>query len=467
MQARLSAVQQALIVVTIVAFVIAAVVHPAPDNAEYRRALAELTSLDARFDRHAVEAALLAQAKAQGARPLAALAQQVSALSPVAVRAVEQAPSIEPLAELQIATLADIEHFSQPGVTLPIPVADLSTVASSLAWRLARELANGPKGSSVVLRSAQLQAAAVAESAVALESEVFQLQTGRQTAAATAEGAGTKQTDLERLYEARVKWRVSKQLRSDTYKSLLDARKASRDAQRALRDADKRYEAAVVSATSAAKPDAAAAERGIMQVELTTPSGLKRYAVPVRLRVIQATLPPLQGVALTRTRAAGLWDDVKALSVQGAAQRVKERFNWHNRDIELAGVHLGGALLLQLMPCVLPLLLWFLLTRMREVSRDYNPFRTRVKSALPRIGFPTRLLDALAVVVLPLTAAVLAGASLLYVGAIPALPLLAAVASLFLGYYAYIKLGELQRLMEDVVRSHSVPPPGSDLPEAS
>jgi hypothetical protein len=107
---------------------------------------------------------------------------------------------------------------------------------------------------------------------------------------------------------------------------------------------------------------------------------------------------------------------------------------------------------------VLPLLLQLLLTRMRAVTRTYNPFRTRVRSALPRIGFRTRLLDAVAVVILPLTAAAFAIMSLILVGQLPALPLVAAVACLLLGSYAFIKLGELQRLAEDVVRSHSVPP---------
>jgi hypothetical protein len=466
-----------LIVVTVVALVVAALVHPAPDNADYRRALAELTSLGRRFDRHAVEAALLTQAKAQAQRPLASLAQQVSALSPVAVRAASAA-SIDPLAQLQIVSLAEIEHYSQPGVSLPLSVADQSSVASSLAWRLARELASVAKDPATdrtfVLRSAQLQAAPVAESAMALELEVFQLQTSKQSAAAAADSASTKLTDLERLYEARVKWRVSQQLRNDTYKSLLEAKKTSRDAQRAWRDAEKRYEVAAATALAlgsdtptSQKAGAAAADRGVLQVEVQGPAGVKHFAVPVRLKTLQAALPPLQGAALKQTRAAGLWDEVQGLDIAQATQLVQQRFNWHNRNIELAGVHLGGAIVLQLMPCVLPLLLWFLLSRMRAVSLDYNPFRTRVKGALPRVGFPTRLLDALAIVVLPLIAAVFATASLLYVGAIPALPLLAAVASLLLGYFAYVKLGELQRLMEEVVRSHSVPPPGSELPEAT
>src|SRR5690554_532537 len=86
MQARLSAVQHSLIVVTIVAFVIAAIVLPEPDNADYRRALAELTSLQRRFDRSAVEKSMLEHAAAQGRQPLLPLSQQISQLRPIKVQ---------------------------------------------------------------------------------------------------------------------------------------------------------------------------------------------------------------------------------------------------------------------------------------------------------------------------------------------------------------------------------------------
>jgi hypothetical protein len=444
-----------LIVVTIVALVIAALVHPAPDNADYRRALAELTSLQRRFDRSTVEAILLEHAKAQGRQPLSQLGQQVSALRPIAVQVAASAASIEPIAELKVATLADIDRYAQPGATLPMRVADLSSVASSLAWRLTRE---APKDGPVTLQGAQLRAAPVDAAALELEAQVAQLQNDQQAARATAERTSTELTNTTTLYENRIKWRVSRQLRSDTYKLLLEARKSQRDAERALREIDKRYEAAVAKAAPSAKPMASEAY-GVVEVDLSWPASTKRYTIPVRVKTVQAQLPPLQGVTLKQTHAAGLWDEVKDLEAAGAARAVVQRFNWHQQHIKVGGFELGGGAVLQLAPCILPLLLLFLLGRMRAVASDYNPFRTRVKSALPRVGFRTRLLDALAIVVLPLVAPVLAVASLMIVGQLPALPLLAAVSCLLLGAYAFIKLGELQRLMEDVVRSHSVPPP--------
>ena len=458
MQARLSAVQRTLIVVTIVALVIAAVVLPAPDNADYRRALAELTSLQRRFDRASVEAALLESAKAQGRQPLAQLTQQISALRPISVQVSPQAPNVEPIASLTIATLRDIDHYAQPGATLPLRVVDLGTVASSLAWRLTRE---APKDAPVTLANAQLRAAAVDPAAVELEAQIAGLQNDQQAAQAAAERASAQLTTTTTLYENRIKWRVSRQLRSDTYKLLLEARKAQRDADRALRDIEKRYESAVAKATPGAKAKAAAITEGlgVLDVDLGWSGTSKHYEIPVRVKTLQAQLPPLRGVALRQTHAAGLWDEVKDLDAAGAARAVVQRFNWHQQHIDVAGLQLGGGAVLQLMPCILPLLLLFLLGRMRAVALDYNPFRTRVRTALPRVGFRTRLLDALAIVVLPLVAAVLAVSSLMIIGQIPALPLVAAVASLVLGAYAFIKLGELQRLMEDVVRSHSVPPP--------
>ncbi|HET8932267.1 MAG TPA: hypothetical protein VFN67_02450 [Polyangiales bacterium] len=455
MQARLSAVQHALIVVTVVAFVVAALVHPALDNADYRRALAELTSLKQRFDRSGVEAALLANAKAQGNLPLLTLTREVRALRPITLQLAQPSAALEPLAQLKIATLADIDRYAQPGANLPLTVADVSSLANGLAWRLTRD---SVQDTTATLRSAQLQLASVSAADLELEAQIAQLQTEQASAKTSAEKTTAEQERISVLYENRVKWRVSKQLRSDTYKSLLDARKAQRDAERALRDVTKRYEAAMAKA-STAPAAAASGEFGVVQIDIAAPGGDKRYAIPVRTKVVQAQLPPLHGVALRQTRAAGLWDQLKDLTPAQATSAVEERFNWHNRYFDLAGFKLGGAVVLQLAPCVLPLLLWLLLVRIRHVAETYNPFRTRLENAMPRVGFRTRPLEALALMVLPLVATAFAIASLMILGQMPALPLAAAVASLLLGVYAFVKLGELQRLMEDVVRSHSHPPP--------
>jgi hypothetical protein len=81
---------------------------------------------------------------------------------------------------------------------------------------------------------------------------------------------------------------------------------------------------------------------------------------------------------------------------------------------------------------------------------------------MPRVGFKSRVLDAVVLVILPFGAGACAAAALLMIGQVPALPVLAAVACLLLGGYAFTKLGDLQNLVEDVVRSHSNPPPDSD-----
>jgi hypothetical protein len=100
--------------------------------------------------------------------------------------------------------------------------------------------------------------------------------------------------------------------------------------------------------------------------------------------------------------------------------------------------------------------------RMRAAARSYNPFGTKVRGPMPRVGFWNRPLDAVIVIVLPVLAAISATASLVLVGRVPALPVLNAVVCLLLGGYAFMKLGELQTLIEEVVRSHSNRPPEGD-----
>jgi hypothetical protein len=444
-----------LIILTVSALAVAVLVHPAPENGNYSRALAELTSVEERFDRPRVEQMLLTHAHAQAKQPLQPVVDQVAALRPVALKLSDPALSLDPIVHVQLASLTDIDRLTQADAAVPASIAGLSGLGRALAWRLAHTKA----GQSVTLRSAELQPAAVSDADVSREDEIFAFQSAKMEASAAVEKASAHAEQLDHLYEARVKWHVSRKLRVETYQARQEAHKALRDAQRALRDADKRYTSAA-TATLDAKPEQAGAmtERGVVRLSLELPEGIIVYVIPVLVTQRTVAIPPLQGASFRATREAGLWNAVKDLNVADARRLVQERFTWHNRHIEIGGMKLGGMTVLQLLPCVLPLLLQLLLTRMRAVTRTYNPFRTRVRSALPRIGFRTRLLDAVAVVILPLTAAAFAVTSLILVGQLPALPLLAAVACLLLGGYAFIKLGELQRLAEDVVRSHSVPP---------
>jgi hypothetical protein len=144
-----------------------------------------------------------------------------------------------------------------------------------------------------------------------------------------------------------------------------------------------------------------------------------------------------------------------------AIDAVRSHFTWHYRYVELGGIKVGGMTLLQLLPALLPLVLMLMLVRIRRVSVTYNPFGTMESTVLPRVGFGPRVLDGLALAILPFVAAILTTISLMAVGQLPVLPLLAAFASLGLGAYVFIELGSLQSLIDAVSRSHSTPPPKS------
>jgi hypothetical protein len=73
---------------------------------------------------------------------------------------------------------------------------------------------------------------------VAREAEVFRLQTRALEAAAALVTQQQALEQIEGLYEARVKRRVSAKLRADTYRARRDARRALRDAVRDKREAD-------------------------------------------------------------------------------------------------------------------------------------------------------------------------------------------------------------------------------------
>ena len=115
MQARLSAVQRALIVLLVAALAVAIVARPAPTNGRVRRALAELEQFEAQFDRASVERSLLAHARAQGQRPLSELAAATSGKHVPSLTAA--AGSVEPLASIQVATRAKERSFAKQGTS--------------------------------------------------------------------------------------------------------------------------------------------------------------------------------------------------------------------------------------------------------------------------------------------------------------------------------------------------------------
>jgi hypothetical protein len=311
-----------------------------------------------------------------------------------------------------------------------------------------------------VLESLELRPAEVNDRDLELDAEVAKLRLEQLSAAATTVDLTKKLEAAEQLLEQRKKWKLPWKVLAKTNEARKEAKSALDAQKRSLKDIDARYEAAVKRAERPRKllghppiPD-----YGVAHVVVEQAGKPREYDVPLKLAVRAVPVPALAGGELREVEAAGLWQEVQGMSAGDASQAVRAHFNWHYRYVEVAGLKVGGMTVLQLLPCVLPLLLYFLLRRMRAVAGTYNPFGTQVTAGLPRVGFGGRALDALVLVVLPLLAACCAAASLLLVGQVPALPVLTAVLCLLLGGWAFIKLGELQSLMQDVVRSHSNPP---------
>jgi hypothetical protein len=275
------------------------------------------------------------------------------------------------------------------------------------------------------------------------------------------DAAKTELDAADELYDKQRKWKLPWKILAKTHEARQQAKGVLADKQRALKAVERRYASAHKRTTRNYEQHTVPPipNRGVAQVSITQNGKQTLYQIPVAIAVREVPVPSLNGAALPYTQEAGLWEEVRGLDADGAIAAVRAHFNWHYRYVELMGIKLGGMTVLQLLPCILPLLLAASLWRMRAVAGAYNPFTTRVRGSLPRIGFGSRVLDALVLVVMPLTAAGCAMTSLMLVGQVPALPVLTAVVCLVLGIHTFTRLGELQNLRDDVVRSHSYPPP--------
>src|SRR5690349_11468724 len=138
MEARISAVQQALLLLLVASLALAVLARPYPDNYRLNGALSELTTFRQGFERNAAERLLRAQAEAQGLLPLAALAAKVTGRGVPKLKLPADAPAVRPLTSAHLNTLADVFAFATPKAKLTLGSPDLSALGPALAWRLAR-----------------------------------------------------------------------------------------------------------------------------------------------------------------------------------------------------------------------------------------------------------------------------------------------------------------------------------------
>lgn len=456
MEARISAVQQALLLLLVASLALGVLARPYPDNYRLTGALNELTTFRQGFERSAAEGLLRAQAEAQGLLPLAALAAKVSGRAVPKLKLPADAPGVRPLTSAHLNTLADVFAFATTKAKLTLGSPDLEALGPALAWRLARSQKEGP----FVLKSLELTSAEVSEQDLTRERETAELRLSVLRDQDAVDAAQKRLETEERILEARKTNRAS-------WKMVLKAMDAQKEALAGLEEkkatlakTQASYESAAQraeQAPKATKPGAVPAFASA-HISLEHASGPVTFEIPVAIAAREAAITPLTGATFPVTHNAGLWDDVKSLDPDAAIDSVRERFNWHNKQLELGGVSLPGSLALQILPLILPLLLMLVRARTRGLAASYSPFSTKVPGTLPRIGFNNRTFDALVVIVLPMLTTLSAAVSLLLIGRLPVLPALATGACLMLGLSAFHKLGEAKQMVQSVVHSHSYPP---------
>src|SRR5262249_35264060 len=160
--------QHALMVLLIAALVLGVLARPAPSNGRFRAALDEIETFRGSFERSGLERSLVEYAQAQGRQPLAAVQRAAASKLQPDVRLAENAPPLQPLAAVELATLAEAQHFAKPDSTLPLGVPDAAALGRSLGWRLSHELP-APK---VMLQSVEVAAADVTQADLDLEPQV-------------------------------------------------------------------------------------------------------------------------------------------------------------------------------------------------------------------------------------------------------------------------------------------------------
>lgn len=465
MKARLNSAQRALWALIAVSLALGALAFPRGHNSAYTAALAELSAFDEGFKQAEIERSLLAYAQAQGTVPLSDIARHAVGPGVPNVAARDKAEPVVPLAQLSLRTLAEVHARGKRGTSLPIGTIEAEPLGAAIAWRLSRT----SPAESYSLVSAELEPAQLSAADVELEREVARLRLQTLTAEQATAAASQKLTEATELFEAKRQRRLPWKIMIKFEEARKQAKTDLTECQRVEKDLRRRYEAAVTRAVrTASRAKRLAARPGtfaIANVLLSSASApATTLQIPVALIVREAKLLPLAGSSFSATQDAGLWDDVKDGDAQAAIALTREKFTWHNRHAEIGGFRIGGMLVLQLLPALLPLLLLAFLSRMRHVSVSYNPFGTSVDDGLPHVGLHSRSVELLVLVIVPLIAVLLSIHALWALAELPVVPVVAGVAALGLGIYAFVELGSLQNLVEDVVRSHSSAPPARSEP---
>ena len=456
---RIKAVQRAFWALVVVAVCVIVLALPRPADRDAYVVLQELSAFTSGFGRAELEHTLLAHAEAQGTLGLDRVAAGIRGPGLPAVQAGAGAKPLEPRAHLSLGTLAQIHALTTPGATVPLGMANAEQLSRSLGWRLSRQPERSFELSSLELSSKSCNPATLAREPEIDAARVHALETAQALAAAIK-----KHESAELLYEQRRKWKASWKAIVKANESRLEALRAKQAAEKAKAEADKRYEQL---ATSASDEGDAAEGCALAVAKLQSkPEGRAfELSFPASVELRPVPVPQLTGASFPVTHARGMWSELQALSPAEAIDNVRARVSWHYRYTELSGFKVGGMTVLQLLPLSLLPCLSQVRRRTRRVGASYNPFDVPAGATLPSVGLGNVLLNALALVVMPLAGCVLCAYSLLAVSQIPVLPLFAGLFGVMIGMQSLNAIGELLDFREAIERSHSNPPPAPSAPQ--
>jgi hypothetical protein len=356
MKARLSAVQLTLLLLLLAALACGVLARPHPANSRFMEALDEMSTFRDGFKRSELEKSLLDYARAQGAQPLASVVAAVRGRLVPSVQLAKGAPPLQPMAAVQLQTLADVSFRSQAQSALLIGVARPAELGASVAWRLARM----PDAGSWTLAGVELAPGKVEQSDLNLEAEVARLRIEALDAQSAVDTATKKLESAEALFETRRKWKLPWKILVKSDEARKEARATLEANQSVLTDTQQRYESSAKRAQSAKPPlntDGTPTAFAVAKVALEHNAARTTLEVPVSLELRNTPVPTLQGGAFPAAHKAGLWDELKTLDADRAIDAIRHHFNWHYRYIEVLGLHVGGMTVLQMLPCILPVLL--------------------------------------------------------------------------------------------------------------
>lgn len=456
MKERIKAVQRVFYTLLIVDLVVIALGIPMRGDGSTLDVLDEVSTFDTGFDRAQLEKTLLAHAQGQGLVQLASVATAAAGDGVPPLRAADKAAPIAPRAELALATLGDVYAMTGKDASLPLGVPSAEGLGRALSWRLTRR--SGAQA--FELQSVEVSKQGCSDADLQREREIDAARLERLRAQRELDAATKSLEEAEQLYEARRKWKAP-------WKSIVKANEkrgevsgVKNKAQRVLNSADERYEA-LAKQGEQLQPSASEG-CALATVNLRDQPGGQAFALTVPVAVEQrgVAVGTVSGADFPVAHASGLWDELAKLAPKQAIARLRDRFSWHYRYIELVpGVKLGGMTVLQLAPLMLLPFFFALIRRSRGVGASYNPFDRPPGETLPMVGFGFSALNLLVLLFLPLAGCALCTWSLIELEQLPVVPVLCVLGCVGLGGNSQLALGELLELREAVTRSHSNPPP--------